>query len=165
MRGKERNRSGYKLRVFLTDDNKDNWAEASHVAEDAQIMVAKYLIDRELTSKLGWGNISKKIKSAQEKLERQKLSKPKQTEKEIFSNVGETNTCPHDHRDMVNNFTVEEVNWRYWEVGNTFLNKHCNQCNNRNMLDKKCRATNAADTKISVDYVFATIAEALSSAK
>ena len=139
---KEGNKFAYKLKVFLKDENEDIWAEASDVAKDAPVMVAKYLIDSELTSKPGWRDIWKKIKSAQEKLEQNKISKPKQKEKEIYIKVGEMNKCPHDHRDWVNNFTVEEDNWKYWEVGNTFLNKHCDRCKG-NMLDKKFRATNA----------------------
>ena len=68
---------------------------------------------------------------------------------------------------MVNNFTVQEDNWKYWEAGNTFLNKNCHHCNG-NMMDKNLeqRIENQhivvrVDTKISVDYVFATIAKAV----
>ena len=78
---KKGNRFVYKLRVFLKDDNEEMWADASHVAKDAPIMVAKYLIDKELTSKPGWEDVWKKNEKCTGKTRRKKIVKIKTNRK------------------------------------------------------------------------------------
>ena len=145
MRGTYANRTICKFRVSWTDEDHNTWDEATGLGKDAPILVAKYLIDNDLTSKPGWQDIWKTIKTAQEQKaarKQKKLLKQKRAEKEVYLKVGAENTCPHDHEDYVNKFTDQENDWKHWDGPNTHLNKNCNECGG-DMLGKACEGTTA----------------------
>ena len=142
----EGNQTHCKLKVLWTDGDGERWEKAMDVAKDVPILVAKHLVQEDLTTEPGWQNVWKSIKTSKERQLKRKLKKmamPNRKEKEVYVKVGAENECPHDHNDYLGNFIDGEDNWRYWDnAEKTFLNRTCNNCGG-NMLSDQCKATMA----------------------